>query len=91
MATWAKSVKIAVEIMGAEGPTGEFREVTEVAVRDYGDNEHWRGSADDYSADDYRPPKGGVPTKLVATKVAPEVYKGHEIYPDILADYDDLD
>ena len=81
----AKHVKIAVEMMGDEGPTGAFREVTAVAVRDYGGNEIWSGTAAAY-----RPHKYPNPTRIVATKVAPEVYRGHQIYATILANYADL-
>lgn len=49
------------EVLAADGPTGEFVEVLELAVRDYGGNELWRGRPGDE-------PTYQIPTKLVATK-----------------------
>lgn len=80
----AISVKVAVEVVGEHGPTGEFREATHLEVQDYGGNVIWRGAAEAYDA---RHGRGNKPLRLVATRVAPNVYAGHEIHAGILADF----
>lgn len=63
-ATWTNW---AVEFMGECGPTGEFREVLELAVCDYGVKDPhtealWRGKPGEQ-------PEYRIPVRLVATKL----------------------
>jgi hypothetical protein len=70
-------------LMGKEGPTGDFAEVLELRVEDYGGNVHWSGPVESYH------PKrcgvtGALPMKLVATKLG---RRGGCITSDYRADY----
>jgi hypothetical protein len=58
-----------------DGPTGEFFEVTQLAVQDYGGNELWRGEPG-------REPRYRIPVRLVAAKTGAPCDHG-----DILCDY----
>ena len=79
--TGADLTQVAVAV---EHPThsGTFAEAEEVAVRDHGGNELWRGPAEDYAAG--RAPKYRIPTRLVATRLG-ALRAG--AYSETLADY----
>jgi hypothetical protein len=59
-----------VEIMGREGPTGEFREVLEMRLEDYGGNVLQEGKAGSWAFDHC---KWRIPVRRVATKLGVEI------------------
>lgn len=58
--------RYAAEIAGSDGPTGEFVEVLEIALCDFGGNVLWKGQPG-------REPTYQIPTRLRATKVGERV------------------
>ncbi len=69
-------VNYCVEIWANDGPTGTFREATEIAVVDFGGNELWRGKPGDE-------PKYQIATELAATRLGEPCASG-----DVLCDHD---
>lgn len=62
-----QQVRMTVEIAASDGPTGDFAEVLELRVEDYGGNVHWSGPVEQYHPK--RCHAGALPVKIVATKI----------------------
>jgi hypothetical protein len=61
--------------------SGNFCEVAEVAIVDYGGNQYWHGTAKEYVA---KTPKFNIKTKLIATKLGTI---RNNAYSNIIATY----